>query len=322
MIQNYKIIFQDTEDLRERQRTERASAKHGRRLRSLQTSKSLSSQGSVRENRPINPTALALKAEYHIAAPQDIGPPPLDDIPPPPPPIKSPVEKAPDIGPPTDEPPPPLMVPVSPRRSSAASVASNGDIPSPPGVLPGFSPSLDPPPPVLSPLLADEDIPPPPDDGGKNPVISGSVLLGDSGKAERKHRRKTSSSGSGSVSADQEKKKKKHHHKDKEKTGSLKSSKSSSRDRGESVADVVSESKKETVIEEGSRARAVSDWAGEQDKSSSAGGVSGCASDTISQGSEIHTSSKATPRDDGASPSPGDVPEEEVVTPVPEEQAP
>jgi len=291
MIQNYKVIFQDTEDLRARQRTERS-----RRLRSLQTSKSLAAKGSIREVRPIAPTALALKAEFNLAAP-DIGPPAIEDIPPPAPLSKSPStcsDNSPDIGPPTIA-PPPLMVPASPIRGSASSNAT-GEIPSPPGpvssVLPGFNPGLDLPPPVLSPLLPD-DIPPPPvsggDEMGKNPVYSGSVLLGDqSGRSGKKHSRHKSSNGSDS--AEGEKKKKKHHHKDK---SGVKSSKSSVRDRGESAADI-SPPKSVCEAEEG-RARAVTEWSDSRkhdhdDKSSSAtattGGVSDAASDNVSQSSE------------------------------------
>jgi len=301
LILNYSTIFQETEAFRDRQRTERVSARHNRRLRSQATSKSLADRGSVKERR-IAPTALALKAEFKLAAPQDIGPPPPPvDIPPPPVATESSergtTSSAPDIGPPADI-PPPLMAPASPVRAP--------DV----GVLPGFSQSLIPPPPALSPPLV-EDIPPPPLVGA-NPVVVNTVLLGDPGKSEsgssgsKKHsRHKASGSTSGSVSLDGEKKKKKKHHKNK--SSSDKSEKV--RSRGESVASAT-ETNHDYGEDEGARVRAVSEWSdtrsldshqtnAEKSISSTATpGESVVGSDNVSQTSDAQSmESFDTPRD-------------------------
>jgi len=224
--------------------------------------KSLTAQMSMRETRPVAPHALALKQEFKLAAPQDIGPPPLPaDIPPPTP------KDLPDIGPP-QEAPPPLMspaqipLPVSPS-SSSVSPSSETVSPLPTAVLPGFSQTLIPPPPLISPVA--DDIPPPPtndgatDDGGKIPVSSFSQS-GSSGSRKHSSRHKSSRSSSGSVSVKGEPegdKKKKHHHK--------KSSKST-RERGESVADFSGTKGEDAEAEgDGKRARAVSSFEGKTD---------------------------------------------------------
>jgi len=300
LILNYSTIFEETEALRERQRTERVSARHARRgLRSLATSKSLASQGSVKERRPIAPSAMALKASFNLAAPQDIGPPPppVDNIPPPPAvdsitPTSS-GSDVPDIGPPVEA-PPPLMPPASPMRGSSSAAY----------VLPGFSQSFMIPPPSLSPVLSGEVIPPPPsvdgaEDSHKVPTVPKSspndLGKSESGSSSRKHsRHKSSTSGSALVlkdAAEGEKKKKHHHHKDKDKDKSSRSSTRVVRDRGESLASA-SEAKKDDSEVEGVRVRAVSEWSDtrtEEGKSLSAIATPGesLASDDLSQSSEI-----------------------------------
>jgi len=312
LIINYSTIFKETEAFRERQRSERVSAKH--RLRSLRTSKALSAQGCIKERR-VSPVAMAFKAEYNLAAPQSIiRPPPVDDIPPPPT-IQSPIASPVDIGPP-QEAPPPLMAPASPARASTS--PTNPSSPMTSSVMPGFSQSLIPPPPGLNPILPDEIIPPPPLVDEQPPPEEGQKKLADLGRSEsgssslRKHSRHKSS-GNGSAlllrdSAEGEKKKKKKH-KDKDKN---QSSGRLVRDRGDSVA-AVSDAKSEDNEAEGTRARAVSEWSDTRSekerkkgkrKSMSARATTPTAPDSVSQTSADMSETpppSSTPEVDGSS---------------------